>query len=91
MQPIPHTVSNGKTTSTYFTYIPQIRYSWTTNKDRSGLTGETRICHYVYTAYKIEKDEFGKFVLIPSEDVEDLTQTDTRDDKAAENVSDEDE
>ena len=73
MQPIPHTRKVGKVTSTYFTYIPVTRYSWTTNSNRSGLTGETRICHHVYTAYKIEKNEKGKYVLIPSEDVEDLT------------------
>lgn len=72
MQPIPHTISNGKTTTTFFTYVPHKRYSWTSNPDRSGLTGETRNCHYVYTAYKIEKDEDGKYVLIPSSDVDDI-------------------
>ena len=36
------------------------------------MTGETRECHYVYVAYKIEKDEDGKYVLIPSADVDDL-------------------
>lgn len=69
LQPIPHTT--GKTT--YFTYISRTRYSWTSDPNHSRLTGETRLCHYVYTAYKIEKNEKGKYVLIPSEDVDDLT------------------
>lgn len=73
MQPIPHTMRVGKTTTTYFTYIPSTRYSWTTNPERSSLTGDERLCHYVYTAYKIEKDEKGKYVLIPSEVVDDIT------------------
>ncbi len=73
MQPIPHTRRIGKVTTTYFTYIPHTRYSWTSNPNRSRLTGETRVCHHVYVAYKIEKNEKGKYVLIPSPDVEDLT------------------
>lgn len=72
MQPIPHTMSTGKSTITYFTYVPHTRYSWTANPNKTNLTGETRVCHYVYNAYKIEVDEDGKYVLIPSEDVEDL-------------------
>lgn len=73
MQPIPHIMRSGKSTITYFTYMPSPRYSWTTDESRDGLTGESRLCHYVYTAYKIEKDEDGKFVLIPSEEVDDIT------------------
>lgn len=73
MQPIPHIMRSGKTTFTYFTYIPQPRYSWTVDPNRSNLTGEERLCHYVYTAYKIEKDDKGKYVLIPSPDVDDIT------------------
>lgn len=30
------------------------------------------MCHYVYTAYKVEKDENGDYVLIPSEEVDDI-------------------
>lgn len=71
-QPIPHYTKVGKVTSVYYTYIPQPRYSWTTDTSRM-LTGETRICHYVYEAYKVEKDEKGKYVIIPSPQVEDLT------------------
>lgn len=73
MQPIPHIMRVGKVTTTYFTYIPHTRYSWTSDPNHSRLTGETRLCHHVYVAYKVEKDEKGKFVLIPSPDVEDLT------------------
>ena len=73
MQPIPHTMRVGKTTTTYFTYIPHTRYSWTSDPNNSRLTGQTRLCHHVYVAYKVEKDEKGKYVLIPSPDVEDLS------------------
>ncbi len=73
LQPIPHTRKVGKTTTTYFTYIPMTRYSWTSNPDHSRLTGETRLCRYVYVAYKVEVDERGKYVLIPSPQVDDLT------------------
>ena len=73
MQPIPHTMRVGKTTTTYFTYIPHTRYSWTSDPNHSRLTGETRLCHHVYVAYKIEKDEKGKYVLIPSPQVDDIT------------------
>lgn len=70
MIPIAHIVSNGKTTTTTYTYIPSTGYSWTTDKNHSRLTGEQRKCHYVYKAYKIEKNEKGKYVLIPSSDVD---------------------
>lgn len=73
MQPIPHTRKIGKTTTTYFTYIPMTRYSWTSNPNHSRLTGEERICHHVYVAYKVEKNEKGKYVLIPSDPVDDIT------------------
>lgn len=73
MQPIPHFRKIGKTSSVYYTYIPQTRYSWTSDPNHSRLTGETRVCHHVYVAYKIEKNEKGKYVLIPSPDVEDLS------------------
>ena len=73
MQPIPHVISNGKTTSVFYTYIAQTRYSWTSDPNHSRLTGETRLCHHVYVAYKIEKDEKGKYVLIPSPQVDDIT------------------
>lgn len=70
--PIPHIISTGKSTITFFTYIPTTHYSWTADPNHPRLTGEERLCHYVYNGYKIEKDEHGKYVLIPSEDVEDV-------------------
>lgn len=73
MQPIPHTMRVGKVTTTYFTYIPHTRYSWTSNPNHSRLTGETRTCHYVYYAYKVEKNEKGKYEIIPSPYTDDLT------------------
>lgn len=76
MMPIPHTISNGKTTTTYFTYMPMVGYSWTSNKNHGRLTGEQRRCHYTYIAYKVEKDAKGKYVLIPSEYVDSLDELD---------------
>ncbi len=63
LQPIPP----------YYTYISVTHHSWTSDPNHSDLTGEQRLCHYVYTAYKIEKDEHGKYVLIPSDSVDDIT------------------
>ena len=73
MQPIPHFRKIGKVSSVYYTYIPQTRYSWTSDPNHSRLTGETRLCHHVYVAYKIERDDKGKYVLIPSPQVDDIT------------------
>ncbi len=73
LQPIPHQTKIGKTWHTYYTYIPLTRYSWTSDPNHSRLTGDQRLCHYVYTAYRIEKDENGKYVLIPSDSVDDIT------------------
>ena len=73
MQPIPYTKKVGNISTTQFHYIPVTRYSWTNDPNHSRLTGETRTCHYTYVAYKVEKNEKGKYVLIPSEHVDDLT------------------
>lgn len=73
MMPIPHVMRSGKTSITYFTYIPTTHHSWTTDPNHSRLTGEQRVCHHVYTAYKVEKDESGDYVLIPSSEVDDIT------------------
>lgn len=73
MMPIPHVMRSGKTSITYFTYIPTTHHSWTTDPNHSRLTGEQRVCHHVYTAYKVEKDENGDYVLIPSSEVDDIT------------------
>lgn len=70
--PIAHVVSAGKTTTFYYTYIPMTGHSWTSDSNHCNLTGEQRLCHYVYTAYKIEKDDNGKYVLIPSKDVDNI-------------------
>ena len=70
--PIPHVFSNGKQTITTFTYIPTTHYSWTADRNHSRLTGEERNCHYVYTGYKVEKNDKGKYVLIEREPVDDI-------------------
>jgi hypothetical protein len=43
------------------------RYSWTKDASHENLTGEERLCHYVYNAYKLEKNDKGKYVVIKSE------------------------
>lgn len=73
MNPIPHVHSNGKTTTVFYTYNPVTRYSWTTDENHRKLTGEIRLCHYTYTAYKIVENEKGKLVIKASEPVDDIT------------------
>ena len=73
LMPIPHTMKVGKITTTYYSYVPMTRHSWTSDPNHSNLTGETRLCHYVYTAYKVGKNEKGKYVMISSPYVDDLT------------------
>lgn len=72
VQPIPHIISNGKTTTTTYTYIYHDNYSWTSNNNRENLTGEERTVHYMYYGYKINKDEKGEKVLEKSPLVDDL-------------------
>lgn len=71
--PIPHTMHTGKSTMIYFTYIPVTHHSWSPDANHTRLTGEQRLCHYVYTAYKIEKNEKGQYVLVASPEVDDIT------------------
>lgn len=72
LMPIPHYVSNGKSTSVFFTYIPMPAYSWTSDPNHGMLTGEQRRCHYVYQACKVEKDEEGNYVVLTSSYVDNL-------------------
>lgn len=72
LMPIPHYIRTGKTSTMYFTYIPTTHHSWTTDPNHSRLTGEQRRCHHVYQAYNVVKDENGKYVLVPSECVDDI-------------------
>lgn len=48
------------------------RYAWTTDPNHAGLTGESRVCHYVYQGCNVYKDEYGKYVVVPSEEVDDI-------------------
>lgn len=73
LMPIPHYIRTGKTSSVYYTYIPTTHYSWTSNPEHSRLTGEQRRCHYVYQGFNVAKDEKGKYVLIPSEYVDSIS------------------
>lgn len=73
LMPIPHYIHTGKTSTMYFTYIPTTHYSWTSNADHGRLTGEQRRCHHVYQAYNVVKDEKGKYVLVPSDYVDSIS------------------
>lgn len=68
LMPIIH--HSGKVT--YTTFIPITHHSWTSDANHSRLTGETRICHHVYVGYKIERNEKGKYILLQSEEVDDI-------------------
>lgn len=72
MMPIPHTIYNGKTISIYYTYIPTTHHSWTKDVNRGDLTGEIRVCHYVYYGYKIIEKENGTYDVEKSEYVDDI-------------------
>lgn len=72
MTPIPHIVSNGKTTYTYFTYVPGTAHTWTDDPNHGNLTGTERTVHFVYQAYKITVDAKGNYQLEASEYVDDL-------------------
>lgn len=54
------------------TFRTVTRYSWTSDPNHANLTGETRLCHYVYQACNVYIDEHGKYVVIPSEEVDDI-------------------
>lgn len=73
LMPIPHYHSNGKTSYVTYSYIPTTHYSWTSNPNHSRLTGEQRRCHHVYQACNIVKDEKGKYVVVPSEYVDSIS------------------
>lgn len=74
LMPIPHYIRTGKTTTMYYTYIPTTHYSWTTDKEHGRLTGEERRCHHVYQACNVVLDEKGKYVIVPSEYVDDINE-----------------
>ena len=74
LQPVPIVHTTGKTTYTTFMYIPVTHYSWTTDENHSRLTGETRVCHHVYQAYKVV-EENGKLKVVDSPQLEDILET----------------
>lgn len=61
----------GKITT--FSQIWHTAYSWTTDSERSDLTGEQREVTKVYYGYKVIKDEKGNLQLVQSEMVDNLT------------------
>jgi len=74
--PIAHSMYNGKTTTVYYTYIPQTGYSWTDNPAGYNLTGEQRVVHHVYYGYKVAKNSRGKYEAIRSELVDNIEDLD---------------
>lgn len=56
----------------FYWAVPTTGYSWTKDSNYYGLTGEERVCHYVYYGYEIIKNEKGKYELVKSEPVDSL-------------------
>ncbi len=54
-------------------YTPKIEYAWE-RVTNGKATGRTRDCHYMYQAYKVEKDENNNYHMIESELVDELSQ-----------------
>lgn len=50
------------------------KYNWTNNPQHGNLTGKELQVHYIYQAYNVKKGEDGKYVLVPSPLVEDITE-----------------
>ena len=75
LMPIPHYHRIGKVSTVTYTFVPRTHYSWTRDPNHTRLTGETRLCKYEYTSYKIEIDERGNYVLIPGPEHEDILST----------------
>lgn len=69
---IPHYIKTGKSWHIYYTHRDVEKYSWTTDSEVANATGEERICHNVYEAYKIELDNNGKLKLTSSGEVDSL-------------------
>lgn len=72
--PIPRTHTSGKHHYITYNYMPTIGHSWTSNPNRDNLTGEERICHYVYYGYKITKNDKGNYELEKSEPVDSISE-----------------
>ena len=49
-------------------------YSWTSDSSKEDLTGEERICHYVYYGYKLTKNDKGDYELEKSEPVDSIAE-----------------
>lgn len=47
-------------------------YYWTNDPEHVCLTGKEKEVHYIYQAYKVEIED-GKYIVVPSELVEDIT------------------
>lgn len=73
LMPIPVFHRIGNSTYITYNYIPMIAHSWTTDTSQS-LTGEERVCHYVYYGYKVIRNEKGSYELVKSDPVDDLSE-----------------
>jgi len=72
LMPIPHHRKIGKIYTISYTYIPQTKYSWTSNPNHPRLTGEQRTVHHMYQGYKVIVNKKHKFEIVASEFVENL-------------------
>ncbi len=57
-----------------YDYIPSTGHSWTNNPNYENLTGEERVCHYVYYGYKVIKTDKGVYELEKSEPVDSIAE-----------------
>ena len=69
---IPSYTVNGQNVSINYSCEPEVCYSWTTDENHEGLTGEKRVVHYMYYGYKVTIDEKGNFILKRSDAVDAL-------------------
>lgn len=72
--PSPVTYSDGKNVYVLYNYVPMTGYSWTSDSSKEDLTGEERICHYVYYGYKLTKNDKGDYELEKSEPVDSIAE-----------------
>lgn len=49
-----------------------LKKNWVTDKSHQNLTGEVRVCHYMYQACKMRKNKKRKMVLEKSDYVDDI-------------------
>lgn len=69
---VPHVIKVGKTYVTSYSHHKKIGYSLTRNPEHENLTGKQIQCHYMYEAYRIKRNNKGKYELVSSGLVDNL-------------------